>query len=151
MRAWASTLALILSACGNASEVITMSPQLSCREGVKCHVIDWQIGIRWAGPRAFYSALAIRSSTSLGVPPSGALETGQGVLLRAPAPEVADDDDLAAVWVSVLVVPSSGLALVEEARLGGGPVEDAAYVSDVFVCHRYPSSIGRTCPATIGP
>ena len=39
-------LALLLAGCSGEQETITMAPQLSCPEAVRCHAIVWRVGIK---------------------------------------------------------------------------------------------------------
>ena len=42
-------LCLCLCACGDRdAAVVTISPTLPCAERVRCHIYDWQIGVRQA-------------------------------------------------------------------------------------------------------
>jgi hypothetical protein len=40
----------MLTACSTESEVLKVSAQLTCQKMIKCHLIEWSVGLRYGGP-----------------------------------------------------------------------------------------------------
>jgi hypothetical protein len=43
-------LAFLMGGCSSADSVATFAPKLECKKSVWCHIIEWQLGIRF-GPK----------------------------------------------------------------------------------------------------
>ena len=41
---------LLLSGCDRSDSLVTLQPTLVCEHGVWCHLIEWQVGVKF-GPK----------------------------------------------------------------------------------------------------